>query len=118
MPRQELADPGDDGHVSWNAQVAEVLHERARTQIPADLRLRQERLELGREQKPPGSFRVIERLDSHAISGERQRPLPAIPDGEREHSPEEPDAIRSPLLVEVDDDLGVARGAERVSLRL
>ena len=60
---------------------------------------------------------VVDRLLAEAIAREEQPLAPRVPDGEREHPV---DALRkrfAPLLVPVDEHLGVAVAAEHVSVR-
>ena len=53
---------------------------------------------------------VVERLDPEAVAGQQQAPLALVPEREREHAPQPLDEGVAVLLVEVDQDLGVAVG--------
>ena len=59
---------------------------------------------------------VVEQLDSEWIAGENQPPLSRIPDGQAEHAIEAIEHLIAPLLVSVDDDLGVRLRAENVAV--
>ena len=64
-------------------------------------------LDLGREEQPIAIARPVERLDPEAIASDEQTAPARIPDREREHAAEVVDAVVAPLLVGVDDALGV-----------
>ena len=64
---------------------------------------------------PLGPTAVEERLLADAVAGEEQTLAALVPEGEREHPVEMPDAVDPVLLVQVDDHLGVALGREAVA---
>src|SRR5439155_12951223 len=51
-----------------------------------EVRKREQRLDLGREQEVARRRGVVERLDSEPVARAEQAAQPAIPDGEREHA--------------------------------
>ena len=59
----------------------------------------------------------MQRLHAEAVAREEQRLAVAIPQREREHAAEALHARFAPRLPRVDDDLGVAAGAEHVAER-
>src|SRR5205807_8909878 len=61
---------------------------------------------------------VVQGLDAEPVSREHEAPALRIPQGEGEHAAQLVDEVRAVLLVEVDDDLGVAPRGEPVPLRL
>src|SRR5690242_8045397 len=72
----------------------------------------------GKEQRiaiaPP-----VERLDSHGVAGERQRALDRIVYSEGEYALQTlRQPAKTPLLVTVHQDLGIAAGLETMTLRL
>src|SRR3989442_3152380 len=73
-----------------------------------------QRLELGRERDPPWGGDHIEGLDPEPVAPEQECLAGRIPDGKGEHPAEGCDAVRTPLLVEVQHGLGVAGCAERM----
>ena len=61
--------------------------------------------------------RVEERLLADAVARQQQRLAPRVPQGEGEHAVQAPDAVGPVLLIEMDDDLGIALGRERMPAR-
>ena len=76
---------------------------------------RQQRFQLRRERQPLRGERVVERLDAEPISGQKEATAPAVPDGEGEHAVESLDASLPPLVVGMDDDLGIGVGVETMA---
>lgn len=76
-----------------------------------------ERLDLGGEGKSPGQHRPVERLDAEPVPRGEQLSRLRVPDREREHAVEARHARRAPLLIRVEDDLGIAPGDELVAAR-
>src|SRR5262249_48798138 len=70
---------------------------------------RHQRLDLGGdpERPPVGRERVVKRLLAGAIARQQQPPVRAVPQPEREHPVEPLHHLVAPLLVAVDDRLGV-----------
>jgi hypothetical protein len=56
--------------------------------------------------------RVVERLDAERVAGQHQPAPPRVPQGEREHPAQALHEGRGRLLVEVEQDLAVAAGAQ------
>ena len=52
----------------------------------------------------------MKRLHAEPVTGQKQRLAIAIPQGKREHPPKPLDAVLTPLLPCVDNDLGIALG--------
>ena len=65
--------------------------------------------------RTPSRSAVEERLLADAVAGDRQLPAAGVPEREGEHAVEAADAVDAVLLVEVDDDLGVALGGEAMA---
>ena len=75
----------------------------------------EQRLELRSEYEVPiGKQRVVQRLHAEPVAGQKQRFPGPIPESECEHAAKSIDACLAPRLPRVDDDLGVALGAEHV----
>ena len=67
----------------------------------------QQRLDLGCEREQPAVPVIVEGLDAQPVARAEQ-PLPlGVPDCECEHTPQQPQAIRTVLFVGVEDGLGV-----------
>src|SRR5690606_38795448 len=79
------------------------------------IRHAQERLQFAGKGQPPAGLMVKQRLFTQTIAGEKQRTVPLVPDGEREHAVKRFDATRPHLLIEMQDDFGVATGSELMS---
>ena len=85
-------------------------------ETPINLRAQQQRFELGGEEHPAVRQEgIIERLLAEAVTSEEQRLLPGIPQCKGKLPVEAIETRRAPLLPGVDDDLGVAAGAEHVA---
>src|SRR5271154_2461218 len=78
----------------------------------------QDRLYLGTEEKDSAHERVVQGLLAEPIPSEEESPLPRIPKGESEHSPELSEARRAPLFVRVHHRLRVRFCVELVALPL
>ena len=59
---------------------------------------------------------IVERLDADAIAREQQRAAAAVPERDAEHAAQVRERVLAPLLVGVDDGLGVGVGVERVAV--
>jgi hypothetical protein len=59
----------------------------------------------------------VQRLDSDVIPRQQQRPVPAVPQREREHPAQPRQHTGLFLLVKVQEDFGVAGGSEAVTFR-
>ena len=75
----------------------------------------QNRLDFRAEVEPIPDDRVVQWLDADAISRQEQRPVTAVPQGNREHATKHRERLLAPLLVGVDNRLGVARGGESMT---
>ena len=62
--------------------------------------------------------RIVERLDAETVARSEQRPVALIPDRERELAAQRVDDAGAMLLVEMEGDLAVGAGAERVAARI
>src|SRR6202007_1959249 len=82
--------------------------------LPREPRLAEQRLELGGEGELATRDAVVQGLDPEAVAGEHKPAVASIPDGDREHPAERLDEGGAPLFIQVDEDLGVAVGGERV----
>src|SRR5205823_5444321 len=71
-------------------------------------------LELRGEAEGPVFLGVEERLLAEPVPRQEEAAPAAVPDAEGEHPAQAADALRSPLLVGVDDRLGVGARAEAV----
>ena len=109
-------------------QLARVLEDRERCRhavereerlecIEVDLAARQ-RAKLGRELELAVVRAVVQRLDPVPVAREDEAPLARVPDRDREHPAQPFRETGSPLLVRVNQDLGVAVRAERVARTL
>ena len=76
------------------------------------------RLDLRSEQQGAVRPAPVERLDAEPIAHEQEPPLRRVPDREREHAAEALDALVAPLLVRMDDRLGIGPRPVDVAVRL
>ena len=75
----------------------------------------EQRLDLGGEGDGSVTHRIVDRPHAGAVARQHQALTACVPDGKGEVAVERLDAIGPPLLVEVDDDLGVGRRLEDVA---
>jgi hypothetical protein len=115
VSRRQLADAAEDGPVGRRVQVGEVVVERSRIELPADLRIGEQALRFRPEVQPARCLAVVQRFDAGAVAGEQQGARPPIPDGDCEHPAKPLEDLFTPLLVTVHDRLGVARRGEPVT---
>ncbi len=80
-------------------------------------RVGEDRLGLGAEQHARRGRVVVERLDPEPVAHEHQLVLPHVPDAEGVHAVQAAAEIGPPFEIGVQDDLGVAAGAEPVTAR-
>ncbi len=96
----------------------EVLRQRLEVQLGAPGRVREHALDLGGEHERLAEPRPVERLDPEPVARQRETPLVAVPDGQREHPVEALERLFAPGGERVEHDLGVAGRAEREAERL
>src|SRR5439155_26589361 len=77
-----------------------------------EVRKREQRLDLGREQEVARRRGVVERLDSEPVARAEQAAQPAIPDGEREHALNAFETALAPPSVRLEQHLGIGARAE------
>jgi hypothetical protein len=75
----------------------------------------QQRGQGGGEAEPFRCLRQVERFDAEPVAGQDQPPGVLLDDGEGEHAVEAVHTGRAPLLVSLEDDLGVGVGQEVVA---
>ena len=75
----------------------------------------QERLDLGREMEPALTPCVVKRAHAHAVAGEEQALAACVMYREGEVAIELLNAVRPKLVIEVQNDLGVARCAKAMT---
>ncbi len=95
----------------------EVRVDRGRAPLLRDLRVFEQRLDLGSKHDARRQQRVIQRLDAQPIAHEQQAPPRPVPQREREHPAEARHRALAPLFVRVNDDFRVGVRAERVAAR-
>ena len=117
VPGLELADAAINRRRRRDVQQRQVGIDRRRTPVARHVGIFEQRLQLRAEDHAAaGQFGEVERLDADPIARQHQPPRRRVPDGEGKHAAELLDAALAPLLVAVDDDLGVGAGAELVAM--
>jgi hypothetical protein len=91
--------------------------ERVGIDLAGETGLAEQRLQLRCKRERSIRDPVVEGLDPEAVSGEHDPALTRVPERDREHPPQILDERRSTLLIEVNQNLGVALGRERVAPR-
>ena len=113
MPGFEL--PGLLEHGARLGRVAEreVLLHRQRIDVALQAAVQHQRLQLGAEDQPTVvKHGVMHGLDAQAVASHEELLARAVPQRKREHAAQPCHAVRAPGPPGVDDDLGVALGAE------
>ena len=121
LERDRAVRPGEEVARRQLPDLAED-RERRRDQVRGEERLERvevelalgERVELGGERELAVDGAVGERLDAEAVACEHEPPPGRIPDREREHPAQPLREPEAPLLVGVDDRLGVRVRPEAV----
>ena len=85
--------------------------------VEVDLAAR-ERSQLGREFEATVGLAHVERLDPEAVARKHEPPPAPVPERDREHPAQPAREVVAVLLVQVDEHLGVAAGAEAMTGRL
>jgi hypothetical protein len=96
---------------------AQVTGQGVRVDPAGHDRAREQRVELRREGEALGTVRPVQRLLAEAVAPEVDLAGARVEDREGEHAPELVHAVDSLLLVQVQDDLGVAGRDEAVPAR-
>ena len=110
MPGRELADLPED-----RQRRGDRIEREERLQgVGVDLAAGQG-AQLGGEGKLAVDRAVVQRLDSEAVACEHQTSPPCVPDRDCEHAPQTVDEPVAVLLVEVQQDLRIAVGAEAMA---
>ncbi len=113
--RRQFLDVAEDGVRRRDVLQGKVGIERLGAPFPRDPGVLEDGLDLRAEhQATAAESGVIERLDAESVAREEHSLRPAVPHRKREHAAEALDDGLSPLLVAVDDDLGVRAGLEGV----
>src|SRR5262245_16096275 len=112
MPWRQLAHPADDRVRVGDVTAAEVARQTEHVELAADARMREDGSQLGPEDQPAAELRVVERLLAHAIPRQEEDLAPFVPQPEREHAVEMPDAVLAEILPRMDDHFGVGPGLE------
>ena len=106
---RQLADLAEDRERGGNGVGRQERLER----VEVEVALRQ-RVELGGERELPVDVAVVERLDPEPVACEHEPLAARVPDRDREHPAQPLREPEIPLLVGVDDRLGVRARAQRV----
>jgi hypothetical protein len=116
--RRELACLPEDATGLGHIAQREVLLDGEWVDVALQAAVREQRFQLGAEQQRAIVEQgVMQRLDGEPIPGEEQRVAVPIPQRKGEHSAEALDAVLAPRLPRMDDDLGIALGAEHMAER-
>jgi len=116
--RRQLADAAIDSGRRWNVEKCQVRVDGVRLPVAGHVGIFEERLQFGAEHDATIRERgVVERFDAEPIAREQQPAVRGVPDREREHAAKPVDAALAPLLVAVNDDLGVRACLEPVTAR-
>jgi hypothetical protein len=114
-PGAELANAVDQRRRARDVAEREVGVERVEIEPQRAPDGREQRGELGGEPEPVAVQRVEERLLAEAVAGEQETPALLVQDREGEHPVERVHQVRAKVLVQMDQDLGVAAAGEPVT---
>jgi hypothetical protein len=119
MAGGKLAHAFDNRGVVRDVTVGEEILDPLRARQAAQQGMGEQPLELrGEDQGAVGQLGVEERLHTEPVASEEQRVRHAVVNGEGEHAVELVEAIGAPAGPALEDDLGVAFGAEPMTPRL
>jgi hypothetical protein len=107
-------DAAQKGSLRGNGAREEVILDRLRAGSRCEAGELEQRLLLGGERDPVGGLGEAERFHSHPVARRGGPPAP-VPEREREVAPEQVHAIVPEAPVQLEDHLGVARGAESLA---
>ena len=114
--RGELVDASENRGRGRDVAEGQIFVEGDRIDLAGEIgfRQREQRLEFAGEGDPPrgGIEAVDQRFLPQAVATDHQATARGIPDRQREHPPEEVEEAGAFVLVEVDQNLGIARGPE------
>ena len=116
MTARQLGNVLVEGVGSGNETVREVLTQRTVIDDPIDARMLKQRAQFRGETEKSVAHRIVKRLLAEAVSGEEQPAPRAVVDRECEHAVQPHGKTFAPLLVAVDQHLGIGVvGPEHVS---
>jgi hypothetical protein len=119
MAGRQLARLAVDRQRRRNPVQREVGLDRVEVDRSREARLRDERLELRGPRQHAADVPPVQGLDPEAVATHDEPPARRVPQGEGEHAAQAPGEREPVLLVEMDEDLGVAVvGAEPMPLGL
>src|SRR5690606_17707560 len=110
--RHQLADPLIEGLVAGDISAGQKLGEYAAVEARPPRHARENGFDLRSEQELGVAHRIVQRLDSKAVTRHEQPLSRNIPEGKCKHSLEVIDAIIAVYLVRFDHDLSVRLGLE------
>ena len=113
-PRRELSDAREQRRRTRYVAVAEIVPDRVHVDLNGHTRPGQQRFDFRGEQQHTVLVPQEQRLLAEAIACQHQSFASRVPDGKGEHAAQPLYAILAPLLVGVDDHLGVGGRTERV----
>ena len=113
--RGELVDAPEEGVAVGEVAQRDVVPEPVEVDLAPDEARGEHALDLGGEDQGLPGDRVEERLLPEVVAREHEPARRAVPEPDREHAAQAPDARGAQLLVEVQDHLDVGRGAEAVA---
>src|SRR5215470_17898555 len=114
MARRQSPESLKGGCRARDITIGQILGHARQIGSPLDLGVLKDGLRLRRESESVRVLLITEGLFPQSISGKEELPSRTVPDGEGEHPSEESQTVSPVLFIQVEDDLGVAVGAEPV----
>src|SRR4051812_46049287 len=118
MPGLQFLDRAERSERRGHTNEREVMMDSFVVDVPAYVRMLEQRHELGSENQLAIYFRVKQWFLDHPIARKEQRLVALVPDRQGEHAPQIPGTISSPLVVSMNDGLGVAVGIKAMAAAL
>ena len=78
-------DPPENGPGRRNVKVGQIIIQGDGVEFALDLGMREQSLDLGREEEASADLGVIQGLEAEAIAGEKQATVLRVPEREGEH---------------------------------
>ena len=118
MTGRHLMDVLEHGLRVVHVLEAQVLRQGLAVELLLEARVRQEGFDLAAPDQTAALMLVVQRLDAEDIARQHQLLALVVPNGDGEHAAQALEHARAPLLIAVDDGLGIAVGFELVALAL
>ncbi|EKD38667.1 MAG: hypothetical protein ACD_75C00651G0002 [uncultured bacterium] len=113
--RRQFSDFLKNGIGARDIGIGKIEIQGHQVECPAYLVNREKRVNFRGEEKSARDLSIIEGLLADPVTGQKQIPVFAVPNGKSEHAPQIGDTFRAVLFVEVEDCFGIGLGMKLVA---